>query len=79
MKHIETPICPRCNRNSEVRKIAELANLADLKDTHPVRDGYILEGVVIRPDSSDWYCCSCSETFGTPRVYWGKFLSDRTQ
>ena len=76
MKHIEAPICPRCNRNSEVRKIAEFANL---NETHPVRDGYILEGVVIRPDSSDWYCCSCSETFGTPRVYWGKFLSERAQ
>jgi hypothetical protein len=76
MKHTETPICPRCNRNDEVRKIAECA---DLNDVHPVRDGYILEGVVIRPDSSDWYCRSCSETFGTPRVYWGKFLSDRPQ
>lgn len=76
MKHIEAPTCPRCNRNSEVRKIAEFANL---KEVHPVRDGYILEGIVIRPDSSDWYCCSCSETFGTPRVYWGKFLSDRMQ
>jgi len=77
MKQTQTPTCPRCNRNSEVRKIAELASL---KAPQPVlRDGYILEGIVIRPDSSDWYCSSCSETFGTPRVYWGKFLSDRTQ
>lgn len=76
MKQSETPTCPRCNRNSEVRKIAEFANLNDLQT---VRDGYILEGVVIRPDSSDWYCSSCLETFGTPRVYWGKFLTDRTQ
>ncbi len=76
MKHIETPTCPRCNRNSEVRKIDEFAGL---KHTHPVRDGYMLEGIVIRPDSSDWYCCSCSETFGAARVYWGKFLTERTQ
>jgi len=77
MKHREAPICPRCNRNSEVRKIAEST---DLNGVHPaVRDGYILEGIVIRPDSADWYCGSCSETFGTPRVYWGKFLSERTQ
>jgi len=78
MKHTEAPICPRCNRNNEVRKIA--MELADMKDPHrPVRDGYILEGTVIRPDSSDWYCGSCSQTFGTARVHWGKFLSDRPQ
>ena len=77
MKQTETPTCPRCNRNSGVHKIAEVANLKAPQST--VRDGYILEGVVIRPDSSDWYCSSCSETFGSPRVYWGKFLSDRTQ
>lgn len=78
MKHTEAPTCPRCNRNSEVRKIA--AELASPKGPHPkVRDGYILEGTVIRPDSSDWYCNSCSETFGAARVYWGKFLSERTQ
>jgi hypothetical protein len=76
MKHTETPTCPRCNRNSKVRKIAELANL---NEDHPARDGYMLEGIVIRPDSSDWYCCTCSETFGTPRVYWGKFLTERPQ
>jgi hypothetical protein len=76
MKHIEAPACPRCNRNNEVRKIAEFANL---KETQPARDGYILEGTVIRPDSSDWYCNSCSETFGGARVYWGKFLTERTQ
>ena len=76
MKHIEAPTCPRCNRNSEVRRRAQLA---DLKGAHRPRDGYTLEGVVIRPDSSDWYCSSCSETFGTPRVYWGKFLTERTQ
>jgi len=78
MKHTEAPICPRCNRNSGVRKIdMELANLKG--DQPPMRDGYILEGTVIRPDSSDWYCCSCLETFGAARVYWGKFLTDRTQ
>ncbi len=78
MKHAEAPTCPRCNRNSEVRKVA--LEFANMKGPHPaVRDGYILEGTVIRPDSADWYCGSCLETFGTPRVYWGKFLSDRTQ
>jgi transposase-like protein len=76
MKQTETPTCPRCNRNNEVRKIAEFASQ---KETQPVRDGYILEGIVIRPDSSDWYCSSCSETFGAARVHWGKFLSDRPQ
>jgi hypothetical protein len=51
-----------------------------MKGPHPaVRDGYILEGTVIRPDSADWYCGACLERFGTPRVYWGKFLSDRPQ
>jgi hypothetical protein len=45
----------------------------------PARDGYMLEGIVIRPDSADWYCGSCSETFGTARLYWGKFLTERTQ
>jgi ribosomal protein L37AE/L43A len=78
MKHTEAPICPRCNRNNEVRKIA--LELADMNGPHrAVRDGYILEGTVIRPDSSDWYCNSCSETFGAARVHWGKFLTDRPQ
>ena len=78
MKHTEVPICPRCNRNSKVRKIA--VEFANLKGPVPaVRDGYILEGTVIRPDSSDWYCSSCSETFAAARVHWGKFLRDRPQ
>ena len=78
MKQSEAPVCPRCNRNSEVRKIT--AELTDLKDPRrPVRDGYILEGTVIRPDSSDWYCSSCLESFGVPRLHWGKFLSERPQ
>ena len=78
MKASETPLCPRCNRNDDVRKIMDDPSAAH-DDLTPVRDGYLLEGIVIRPDSADWYCSSCSETFGSARVYWGKFLSERTQ
>jgi len=74
MKPNDAPVCPRCNRNDEVRKI-----LGDPGAVSPVRDGYMLEGIVIRADSSDWYCSSCSETFGTARLNWGKFLTERTQ
>ncbi len=77
MKHSEAPICPRCNRNDEVRKIVD--EFAAYPSHAAVRDGYMLEGIVIRPDSPDWYCGSCSESFGSARLYWGKFLTDRSQ
>jgi len=76
MKPSETPVCPRCNRNDDVRKIM------DEPAASPVvaaRDGYLLEGIVIRPDSANWYCGSCSEKFGSPRLHWGKFLTERKQ
>lgn len=78
MKHTDAPVCPRCNRNDEVRKIMD-DRTAAARALSPVRDGYMLEGIVIRPDSSDWYCALCSQTFGTARLYWGKFLSERMQ
>lgn len=78
MKQREAPACPRCNRNTEVRKIPY--ELADPETAgEPVRDGYVLAGTVIRPDSSDWYCRACAETFGSQREYWGRFLSDSVQ
>ena|SRR5581483_1838042 len=77
MKHSEAPVCPRCNRNDEVHKV--LHEPVAHHPATPVREGYILEGIVIRPDSSDWYCSSCSEMFAAARVYWGKFLTDRPQ
>jgi len=77
MKQSDVPICPRCNRNDDVQKI--LAHPDAQGCITPVRDGYMLEGVVIRPDSADWYCRSCSECFGSARVHWGRFLSERTQ
>ena len=78
MKQSAAPACPRCNRNDEVRKVAyEIARM-DSSD-HAVRDGYMLDGTVVRPDSSDWYCGAYAESFGTRRVYWGRPLTDRTQ
>ena len=77
MKHSDAPVCPRCNRNDEVRKILDYRTAAGAFS--PVRDGYMLEGLVIRPDSSDWYCAFCSEIFGAARLHWGRFLSERTQ
>jgi len=77
MKQSDAPICPRCNRNDDVRKI--LDDPAAAGEHVPVRDGYILEGIVIRADSSDWYCASCSESFAAARLNWGRFLSERMQ
>jgi ribosomal protein L37AE/L43A len=78
VKHREAPACPRCNRNDDVRKVPyELSELDDCNA--PVRDGYVLAGTVIRPDSSDWYCVACAETFGAEREYWGRFLTDAVQ
>jgi hypothetical protein len=39
-------------------------------------DGYVLGGCCIRPDSPEWYCDACEETFGTRRESWGVLLSD---
>lgn len=77
MKQSNAPFCPRCNRNDDVRKIMD--DPAAHGALTPARDGYMLEGIVIRPDSADWYCGTCSETFGAARLHWGKFLTERTQ
>jgi len=78
MKPNETPVCPRCNRNNEVRKVADDVTGA-LGPHAPAREGYVLDGIVIRPGSFDWYCEFCSESFGGARINWGRFLTNRTQ
>jgi len=78
MKQTEPPICPRCNRNSDVHKLAD--EVAGLHGPQPlVQEGYVLDGIVIRPGSFDWYCESCSQSFAGARIYWGKFLTNRAQ
>jgi hypothetical protein len=41
--------------------------------------GYVLGGRCIRPDSPDWYCSICEESFGAWREFWGDPLTDRIQ
>lgn len=78
MKHSEAPTCPRCNRNDEVRKVP--CEPADLNRSEaPTREGYVLAGTVIRPESSDWYCGACAESFAVEREHWGRFLTDAVQ
>jgi ribosomal protein L37AE/L43A len=77
MKHQEAPACPRCNRNSEVRKISyELVHLAARP---PARERYVLAGTLIRPDNFDWYCDACAERFGAPSENWGRLLTELLQ
>ena len=42
-------------------------------------DGYTLAGRCIRPDSPDWYCSICAESFGAWREFWGDPLTDSVQ
>jgi hypothetical protein len=78
MKHHRTPTCPRCNSNEDVKKIA-YGRLPCEMPKDVAAEGYILGGCCIRPDSPEWYCDSCEESFGTWRESWGEPLSDRIQ
>lgn len=78
MKHSEAPSCPRCNSSGDVKKLA-YGLIAMPNPNPPVRDGYTLGSCCIRPDSPEWYCGACAESFGTKREYWGKPLTNRIQ
>jgi hypothetical protein len=43
------------------------------------QEGYVLGGCCIRPDSPQWYCDACEESFSTWRESWGEPLSDSIQ
>jgi hypothetical protein len=43
------------------------------------QDGYVLSGRCIRPDSREWYCSGCAESFGAWREFWGDPLTDLIQ
>jgi hypothetical protein len=49
------------------------------KTIEMAHDGYVLGGCCIRPDSPEWYCDACEETFGTWRESWGDPLTDLIQ
>ena len=36
-------------------------------------------GLCIRPDSPEWYCAICEESFGAWRESWGEPLTNRIQ
>ena len=78
MNHRSAPACPRCNSNEDVKKIA-YGVLPSEKASELTRDGYVLGGCCIRPDSPEWYCDACEETFGTWRESWGDMLTDMIQ
>ena len=78
MKESLAPSCPRCNRSDDVKKIAYGVMLAHV---HPEMkcDGFTLDGRCIRPDSPDWYCAICAESFGAWREFWGAPLTELIQ
>ena len=78
MKHRHAPSCPRCNSSDDVKKIAYGLTPSD---RHPemAEDGYVLGGLCIRPDSPEWYCAICEESFGARRGSWGDPLTDLIQ
>jgi len=78
MKHRAAPTCPRCNSNEDVKKIA-YGILPSGQSAEAERDGFVLGGRCIRPDSPEWYCDACEETFGTWRESWGDPLTDKIQ
>jgi hypothetical protein len=77
MKH-RAPTCPRCNSNDAVKKI-RYGCLPSEMPTDIGLEGYVLGGCCIRPDSPEWYCDACEETFGTEHESWGEPLSFRVQ
>jgi hypothetical protein len=78
MKQIQTPTCPRCNSSGEVKRIT-LAPAPPERSREINSDGYVLGGLCIRPDSPDWYCAGCDESFGAWREFWGDPLTDLIQ
>ncbi len=75
MKPRGVPICPRCNSKEDVKKIA-YGQLPSSRPLDLAADGYVLGGCCIRPDSPEWYCDACEETFGIWRESWGEPLSE---
>lgn len=78
MKPRRAPVCPRCDRNDDVKKIA-YGRLPCDEPLELAQEGYVLGGCCIRPDSPEWYCDACEETFGARRESWGEPLSDSIQ
>jgi hypothetical protein len=75
MRPRQVPTCPRCNSNEDVKKIA-YGQLPSDRPADLAPDGYILGGCCIRPDSPEWYCDVCEETFGIWLESWGEALSE---
>ena len=75
MKHRATPSCPKCDSNEHVKKIA-YGYLPYEKVSEVSDDGYVLGGCCIEPDSPEWYCDCCEESFGSRHESWGRMLSD---
>ncbi len=78
MKHRSAPTCPRCNSSEDVKKIT-YGVLPSEKATEMAHDGFVLGGCCIRPDSPEWYCDACAETFGAWRESWGDMLTEKIQ
>jgi len=78
MKHVRAPTCPRCNSNDDVKKVAygPARSGPQLQITH---EGFVLDGHCVRPNSPDWYCSVCEESFGAGREFWGNPLTDLIQ
>ncbi|MDR3746588.1 MAG: hypothetical protein P4M04_00265 [Acidobacteriota bacterium] len=78
MKHRLAPNCPRCDSNEDVKKIT-YGQPASETTLEMSQDGYVLGGCCIRPDSPEWYCDNCQESFGSWRESWGEALTDQIQ
>lgn len=78
MKPVETPTCPRCNSSGDVKKVA-YGLMPPVQDLELSKGGFVLDGRCLRPDSADWYCSGCAESFGAWREFWGDALTDLVQ
>jgi hypothetical protein len=78
MKQVQAPTCPRCNSSGDVKQIASGLLPADQRP-EAGNQGFVLGGRCLRPESPDWYCSGCAESFGAGREFWGDSLTDLIQ
>jgi ribosomal protein L37AE/L43A len=78
MKHVPAPTCPRCNSSDDVKNVADglTRSSQQLEISH---DGFVLDGHCVRPNSPEWYCSVCEESFAGGREFWGNPLTDLLQ
>jgi len=78
VKRVPAPTCPRCNSSDDVKNVA-YGLPRSVRQLEISRDGFVLDGHCVRPNSPEWYCSVCEESFGAGREFWGNSLTDLLQ